>query len=581
MSADFRILVIGGYGIFGGRLVELLEGDARLTLLIAGRSLARARAYCAGRQAPVATLIPCRFDRSSDDDDLWTTLRPGLVVDASGPFQAYGDDRYRVIERCIAHGVNYLDLADGSDFVEGVAKFDPAARAAGVFVLSGVSSFPVLTAAVVHRLAHDMAQVLDIRGGIAPSPFAKVGLNVIRAIAGYAGQPLALRRDGKAGVRHAFTDSIRFVIAVPGRVPLESRFFSFVDVPDLRALAAQWPQAQVWMGAGPVPAVLHRALVAFAWAVRLRLLPSLTWLAGTMQMVTSRVRWGEHRGGMFVQVRGLGHDGAAIEREWHLLAEGDAGPLIPCMAVAAVVHNTLAGRWPRPGARTALDDVGLPDYEAAFAGHSIYTAVRQNEPAADLPLYRRLLGDAWAALPQPIRELHTVSDAATYVGVCTVQRGRSPLAWMVASIIGFPKAGLDQPITLHMTAQADGERWTRNVAGRSFSSMQRAGRARSRALVREQFGPLAVDMALVVAPGCLGYVVRRWSLFGLPLPLWLGPASKAVESVEDGAFRFDVEIRHPLVGLVVRYAGKLARQPAQTGPRDAPANDATILEQPV
>jgi hypothetical protein len=41
-------LIVGGYGTFGGRLVELLEDDARLTLLVAGRSLVSARKYCGG-----------------------------------------------------------------------------------------------------------------------------------------------------------------------------------------------------------------------------------------------------------------------------------------------------------------------------------------------------------------------------------------------------------------------------------------------------------------------------------------------------------------------------------------------------
>jgi hypothetical protein len=31
----------------------------------------------------------------------------------------------------------------------------------------------------------------------------------------------------------------------------------------------------VWIGAGPVPEILHRALNGLAWLVRLRLLPSL------------------------------------------------------------------------------------------------------------------------------------------------------------------------------------------------------------------------------------------------------------------------------------------------------------------
>ncbi len=40
-----------------------------------------------------------------------------------------------------------------------------------------------LRAAVVRRLSSDIMQVQSIRGGIAPSPYAGVGLNVIRAIA--------------------------------------------------------------------------------------------------------------------------------------------------------------------------------------------------------------------------------------------------------------------------------------------------------------------------------------------------------------------------------------------------------------
>ncbi len=79
---------------------------------------------------------------------------------------------YRLVEACIAAKVHYLDLADGSEFVKGIAAFNESAMKAGVFVLSGVSSFPVLAAAVARRLCSDMAKVESIRGGIAPSPYA-------------------------------------------------------------------------------------------------------------------------------------------------------------------------------------------------------------------------------------------------------------------------------------------------------------------------------------------------------------------------------------------------------------------------
>jgi len=48
-----------------------------------------------------------------------------------------------------------------------------------------------------------------------------------------------------------------------------------------------------------------------------------------------------------------------------------------------------------------------------------------------------------------------------------------------------------------------------------------------------------------------------------PLPLWLAPGGTAFEFAVEGRFHFDVEIRHWLTGLIVRYHGWLA-------PRDVP-----------
>jgi hypothetical protein len=65
-------------------------------------------------------------------------------------------------------------------------------------------------------------------------------------------------------------------------------------------------------------------------------------------------------------------------------------------------------------------------------------------------------------------------------------------------------------------------------------------------------------MALVVDGPVLHYIVRRWALCGISMPLLLGPRSTAVESVKDGKFCFDVTISHPLTGLIVRYRGLLS-----------------------
>ena len=58
----------------------------------------------------------------------------------------------------------------------------------------------------------------------------------------------------------------------------------------------------------------------------------------------------------------------------------------------------------------------------------------------------------------------------------------------------------------------------------------------------------------------LRLVVRRWSAFGVPLPLALAPRGEAFESADDGRFNFHVEIGLPLIGLIVRYRGWLVPQ---------------------
>ncbi|MEO5757964.1 MAG: DUF4166 domain-containing protein, partial [Mesorhizobium sp.] len=526
-----KLLIVGGYGTFGGRIIELLENEPRLTLIVSGRSLAKAQVWCESRGTVAARLLPAAFDRDGDLAAQLASLKLECLVDASGPFQAYGDGRYRLIEACIGQGVNYLDLADGSEFVAGVNAFDAASRQAGLFVLSGVSSFPVLTAAVVRRLSAGMARVDSIRGGIAPSPYAGVGENVIRAIAGYAGQPVRLKRDGKEMQACPLTEQMRTTIAPPGRLPLHSTLFSLVDVPDLRALAELWPEAKtIWMGAGPVPEILHRALIGLAWLARIGLVRSLSQLSPLMHWATNRLRWGEHRGGMFVEVEGTDRAAAGVKRSWHLLAEGNDGPLIPSMAVEALVRKMLNGHPPGPGARAAVRDLELEDYEALFASRTIHTGFRDDSGDKAKPLYPALLGDAWQDLPEEIRAMHDRNASAE--GRASVERGKNPLGRLVAMLVGFPRPGADIPVQVRFDTSKGEEVWTRTFGTQTFSSRQFAGQGRSQRLLCERFGPLTFAMALVAEDGKLKLVLRRWTVLGLPLPMWLCPRSTSFETVE-------------------------------------------------
>ncbi|MCK0129201.1 SDR family oxidoreductase [Erythrobacter sp. F6033] len=550
-----KVIILGGYGVFGGRLAQLLRDVPDLRIFIAGRDGEKARKFCSSIKGQ-AKFEPVAIDRR-DIGAALSEIEPDLLVDATGPFQQYGSNPYSVVEACIDARVNYLDFADGADFVFGVSKYDDAAKAAGIYLLSGVSSFPVLTAAVLREFAKTM-DIKKVIGGIAPSPHAGIGLNVMRAVIGYAGTPVKLLRDGKESFGIGLAESKRFTIAVPGRLPLRNIHFSLVDVPDLQVIPPQHPtMTDIWMGAGPVPEVLHRILNLLAKAKHALRLASLVPFSRLFYRILNLMKFGEHRGGMFVTASGQAN-GKPVERSWHLLAEADDGPLIPSMAIEAIVRKTVAGDRPPPGSRPAINALELSDYDSLFRGREIYTGFRDDLEQG--PIYRTALGPAFATLPQQVVALHDSLSERQWVGTAQIQRGSSLLGRILAAFISAPPSGNDIPVTVTFKPDDKGEWWIRNFGGKIFKSHQRLGTGKNTHLIMERFGVVEVALALVIEDERLKLVPRHWSLMGFPLPQSLLPKGNSFESEEGGSFHFDVEIAAPVIGLVCAYKGTLEPQ---------------------
>jgi len=547
-----KLMILGGYGVFGGRLAELLK-DAPVEMLICGRSLDRAQAFCDALQGS-AHLTPAAVDR----DQITTTLdlhQPDIVVDATGPFQTYGDDPHHVIRACIDHGINYLDFADGADFVAGVSEHDAQSKAAGVFVLSGVSSFPVLSAAVLRVMAKQL-DIDSVTAGIAPSPFAGVGLNVMRAVVGYAGSPVKLTRNGKQTTAAGLTESRYYTVSPPGDLPLHNIRFSLVDVPDLQVLPMEHPGIKdIWVGAGPGPEPLHIILNLLAKARARFKLPSLLPAAPLFYRVLNLMRFGEHRGGMFVTATGT-QNGQPATISWHLLAEGDDGPLIPSMAIAAVIQKCLDGTPPTHGARPATHALELSDYDHLFKQRTITTGFRHSNDDS-LPLYPRLLGNRFASLPPQVQALHNSSQPRQWSGTATITAGTNAITRSIARLFRFPTRNGTCPVTVHFDPTTTAERWTRQFGPQKLTSQQYAGTGRNAHLLVERFGPFAVGLALVIDNQKLRMIPRRWTFLGLPLPRPLLPGGDTFETDENGGFCFHVEICLPLLGRLVKYQGNL------------------------
>ena len=178
-----------------------------------------------------------------------------------------------------------------------------------------------------------------------------------------------------------------------------------------------------------------------------------------------------------------------------------------------------------------------------------------------LPLYRRLLGPAFDALPARVRELHDLDGVAVWEGRAKVERGRSPIARIAATLSSLPPDADDSPLRVTFAPVADKETWLRQFGTALFCSVQyeRDGR------LRERISIGTFVFTTVASADGLALRLDGFRLLGVPMPRTLHPAVRTFESERDGRYRFEVEAHLPLFGLLVRYSGWLERSaPAAT-----------------
>ena len=94
-------------------------------------------------------------------------------------------------------------------------------------------------------------------------------------------------------------------------------------------------------------------------------------------------------------------------------------------------------------------------------------------------------------------------------------------------------------------------------------STQEAGRGKQSRLVIERFGPIAIQLAVLVEDGRQVLKTVGWSFLGIPLPKILLPGGDVFEHDADGRFNFHVDLVAPIFGRLVKYEGWLAEVKAE------------------
>jgi saccharopine dehydrogenase-like NADP-dependent oxidoreductase len=545
------VLLVGATGAFGERLAEGLI-RAGIAVIAIARDPARLQRLVQ-RLGP--HVLPERRDRSDIDTSLlaeWRGRHPHLfaLVDASGPFQ--GCD-YRLPRAAIAAGLHYVDLADARDFVGGIDALDPEARAAGVAVLSGASSTPALSHAVLDHLAKDAQEIISIDVAIAPGNRAPRGLSVMQSILSMVGQPIRVYRSGRWTTQPGW--GLNTAIALPD---IGTRQVALCETPDLDLLVSRYrPRADAIFRAGLELLLLHRGLQALGLLVRFGIVRSLAPFAHVLRALADTTKAiGTDRGGMRIDIRLIDRDGVLHHRWWTLTVEAGDGPYIPTLPALAALKMLATGDLAWRGAAAC---VGLLPYSAIaeeFTAYAIKTAF--GEARLPPPVFHRLLGNAFDDLPTAIRQAHDVRGFLALEGEADATGPDNWIGRAIAVLFRLPRPGKNLPVRVEMRSEADGsETWTRIYPGVTMRSNLRDPDPVTQE-IDEVFGPVAVHLAWRITADGLALTTLHARLFGIPLPSFLTPRSNAREDIDaNGTFRFDVPIALPLIGTIVHYRGWL------------------------
>jgi len=364
-----RVLVVGGYGAFGGHVARRLAREAGLELIIAGRSLERAQQFAASLAgAGSARITALQMDATSAEGQQLAAQHACVVINASGPYQAQD---YRLARACIAAAAHYIDLADARSFVAGIGALNQDARRAGVLVVSGASTVPALSSAVVDAYATQFATLEAVSIVISPGNSFDPGLATAQSVLRSLGRPFLTRHAGLSATAYGWQGLKRR--ALPG---LGGRWLGVCDVPDLDLLPGRHAGLKsVRVYAALEVGAFHLALWGLSWLVRAGLVANPERLARPLLAMKQALRFlGSNVGGMTVTLEGRDRDNTPRRVDWRLIARGD-GPYVPATPSVVLAKGLLAGRLAARGAMPCVGLLALNDVLEEFADLDISTAL--------------------------------------------------------------------------------------------------------------------------------------------------------------------------------------------------------------
>jgi saccharopine dehydrogenase (NAD+, L-lysine forming) len=200
------ILVVGGYGVVGRRIVALLAPRFPDRLVIAGRDEQRARAL--SHEVGHGTRA-----RRVDVDD---PASVGAGLDGVGTVMTCVVQReLHLLRASIARGLAYTDIAPRLAFWQGAEQMSAEARRSGARVILGAGLSPGISNMMAARLARTLGRVDRVETAILLSLGDEYGPDSLLHILDAVTEPFSVLEDGRRHDAVPFTAGRRVAFPAP------------------------------------------------------------------------------------------------------------------------------------------------------------------------------------------------------------------------------------------------------------------------------------------------------------------------------------------------------------------------------
>jgi len=385
-----KILVIGGYGNFGKHLVKSLLEYTDHKVIIGGRSIDKANNAASelGLEFNKRVGVACIDVLAGDLIGLVLAQSPHLVVNASGPYhfqsskntvqkESTSVGNYQVARACLTAKCHYIDLADHRDFVVNFsASLNKAAKEQGLVFVTGASTVPALTDAVIQHYLPQFSELTSINYGISPGNRTERGKGTIGSILSYTGKPFYTMKNGKSQFVFGWQDLSRYDFGGP----IGKRWMSNCDIPDLSLLPSKYPSLKsVTFQAGLEVSILHLGLWFLSLFSRIGIIKNWSRYTNPLTIMSE---WfsslGSNCGGMYVELAGTDLKEDVKTINWQLVAEDGVGPNVPTIS-AAIIIQKIAENKLTAGARPCMGLFNLDEFFEVADRWNIYQKEQNDE----------------------------------------------------------------------------------------------------------------------------------------------------------------------------------------------------------